>query len=61
MDITFLIALGTALVVAADMILRVVAPKTVNTVDDAVLAKLDMLMALLPGASAPAKDEAPKA
>lgn len=47
MDFTFYLALGTALVVAAVGVLKVVAPKTKTTVDDEVLARLEALEAIL--------------
>lgn len=43
MDLTFLIALVASVLAAAVGILHVVAPKTVNTTDDAVLARLETL------------------
>jgi len=47
MDMTFFLALGAALLAAASVILHVVAPKTENTVDDALVEKIDAVLALL--------------
>lgn len=65
-DPTFLIALAAAVLSAASIVLHVVAPRTKNTVDDAVRDDLDEVLAwwrgrqagVVPGATKPA--EAPR-
>lgn len=47
MDFTFYLSLGTAIVVAAVGVLKVVAPKTKTMTDDTILARLEALEKLL--------------
>lgn len=49
MDFTFYLSLGAALLSAVIAVLVVVAPRTANTVDDAVLARLEELEDIVAG------------
>jgi hypothetical protein len=51
MDISFILALGSAVVASVVAILAVISPKTKTTVDDKVLERLLALEKLLEGAT----------
>ena len=53
LDTTFLIALGGAILGAASMVLHVVAPRTKNTIDDALRDDVDEVLAFMRGAKSP--------
>lgn len=48
MNLTLLLAVAGALVAGAVVALKVIAPRTKNTVDDEILKRLEALEALLP-------------
>ena len=47
MDLSLLLSVAVGLVTGVIVALKVIAPKTKNTVDDAVLARLEALEAML--------------
>lgn len=49
LDTTFLIALGAAILGAASLVLHVVAPRTKNTIDDAIRDDIDQVLGFIRG------------